>query len=104
MTRERSTMLACTPSRRRSRKRYLRRISSGYSASALTGNGSGCASERSASSATFTSISPVDSFGLTVSAERLTTLPVTVTVLSSFNPSACLNSGLDTSITHWVMP
>src|SRR5439155_653143 len=82
ITCERSTILRWIASRRRSRNRYLSRISSGYSASMLTGNGSGSASERTAISAICSSISPVGSFGLTVSAERFTTVPVTVTTLT----------------------
>ena len=79
-------------------------MSSGYSASLLTGNGSGSASDWSAIAAILSSTSPVSSLGLTVSAERAATTPVRVTTLSSRNASAAAKSGDDTSMTHWVTP
>ena len=50
MTAERSMMFACSCSRRRSRKRYLSRISSGYSCSPETGIGSSAAADWTATS------------------------------------------------------
>ena len=79
-------------------------MSSGYSASLLTGNGNGSAADCTSSAAMTSSTSPVGRFGLTVSAERLTIRPVTVTTLSSRSASAAANSGADTSMTHCVMP
>ena len=79
-------------------------MSSGYSASLLTGNGSGSAADSNSYASMTSSTSPVGRFGLTVSGERSTTLPVNDTTLSSRSPSTCAKSGEDTSITHCVMP
>ena len=97
-------MLRWSFSRRRSRKRWRRRVSSGNSASLLTCNGSGSAIDCTTSSATVSSISPVGSRGLTAAGARGTTWPVSVITLSSRNPSAVRKSGLDPSSTHWVIP
>ena len=70
MTRERSMILACTRSRRRSRKRYPSRMSSGYSASLLTGNGSGSAADSTSCASMTSSTSPVGKAGLIVSGRR----------------------------------
>src|SRR5438094_818003 len=50
------------------------------------------------------SISPVKSFGLTVSGVRLTTRPVKVMTLSSRTASISRNKTLEVSITHCVIP
>ena len=79
-------------------------MSSGVSASLLTGKGSGAASERTSSSVMTNSTSPVSSLGLIVSGDRAATRPVNVNTLSNRSASAAANKGEDTSITHWVMP
>ena len=104
MTRLRSTMFRCGFSRRRSRKRYRNRVSSGNSASLLTCSGSDSAADCRVSSSTTSSISPVGSRGLTAAGARGTTFPATVITLSSRSASAALNSGLELSSTHWVIP
>ena len=73
----RATMFLCSVSRRRSRKRYFRRMSSGYSGSPNTGSGNSLAADRISISRAKTSISPVGRFGLTVSAMRALTSPST---------------------------
>ncbi len=76
MTAERSMMLRCMRSRRRSRKRYSSRRSSLTPSSALIVKGSGSAAPSTSTSATSTSISPVGSSGLTLSAPRADDLAV----------------------------
>ena len=61
----------------------------GYSASLLTGNGSGSAADSNSKASMTSSTSPVARFGLTVSAERSTIRPVNDTTLSSRSPSTC---------------
>ena len=79
-------------------------MSSGYSASVLTGNGSGSATDCTSSASMTSSTSPVGRLGLIVSSLRFVTRPVIVTTLSRRKASACANSGDDTSMTHCVMP
>jgi len=57
-----------------------------------------------ANSWTWISISPVARRAFAVSAERATTLPVTVTTLSGRACSIDAKIGLDVSTTHWVTP
>jgi hypothetical protein len=70
----------------------------------LTWSGRRAAAESSVNSSALTSTWPVGSLGLTVSAVRSTTGPVTVTTLSTRSASKAGNSGLETSTTHWVSP
>ncbi|CAM5671607.1 hypothetical protein SCYAM73S_08644 [Streptomyces cyaneofuscatus] len=82
ITAERSRMLRCMRSRRRSRKRYSRRRSSLTPSSVLIVKGSGPASPSTSTSVTSISISPVGSSGLTFSAPRADTLPSIRTTVS----------------------
>ncbi len=50
------------------------------------------------------SISPVGSLALTVSAVRFATVPLTVMTLSSRSASAVAKIGLELSMTHCVSP
>ena len=68
-------------------KAIASRMSSGYSASVLTGKGRGSASDSTSISPITNSTSPVGSRGLIVSGERAATRPVTVTTLSSRSAS-----------------
>lgn len=82
ITAERSMMLRCMRSRRRSRKRYSRRRSSLTPSSVLIVKGSEVASPSTSTSVTSISISPVGSSGLTLSAPRAETLPSIRTTVS----------------------
>ena len=64
-------MLLCSRSRRRSRKRYLRRISSGYSWSPNTGIGSSAAGPSTSISVANTSTAPVGRSGILGAARAL---------------------------------
>ena len=100
----RVTILACNVSRRRSRKRYFRRMSSGYSCSPATGMGSSAAADRTVALRANTSIAPVGRLGFTVLAERAFTTPSMVTTLSARKPSSTASAGVSLSATIWVMP
>jgi hypothetical protein len=70
----------------------------------LTWIGRVSALDCNANSSTLSSTSPVGSLAFVVSGVRATTVPVIVTTLSTRTPSSVLNSALDMSITHCVMP
>ena len=86
-------MLACSRSRRRSRKRYLRRMSSGYSWSPNTGIGNSAAGPSTSISRANTSMSPVGRSGLSVPAGRCRTRPSIRTTHSDRSFSAVRNAG-----------
>jgi hypothetical protein len=70
----------------------------------LTGKGSVSASDWTAAASMASSISPVGSFGLIVSAERFFRVPVKVATLSSRSASTRAKIGLELSTTHCVSP
>ncbi|CAM5591357.1 hypothetical protein STANM309S_00517 [Streptomyces tanashiensis] len=104
MTAERSMMLRCMRSRRRSRKRYSRRRSSLTPSSALMVKGICLAAPRTSTSRASISISPVGSSGLTFSAPRETTLPSTRTTVSFVSLSRTSAAGVPGRATSCVMP
>ena len=97
-------MFLCSFSRRRSMKRYLRRMSSGNFSSPATCMGSTSAADWTVRSAARSSISPVGRRGLMVPASRITTVPVTVMTLSGRTASAAAKAGEPAANTHWVTP
>ena len=72
--------------------------------SVFTCSGSVSAVDCTARSSTASSTSPVGSLGLTASGPRATTVPVSVTTLSSRSPDAASKHGLEAFTTHWVRP
>lgn len=104
MTAERSMMLRCMRSRRRSRKRYSRRRSSFTPSSVLIVNGSGAAAPRTSTAETSISISPVGSSGLTLSAPRETTLPSIRTTVSLVTLLSASFAAVPGRATSCVMP
>lgn len=104
MTDERSMMLRCMRSRRRSRKRYSRRRSSFTPSSALIVNGICWAAPSTSTSAASISISPVGSSELTLSAPRETTLPSTRTTVSLVSLSRTSAAAVPGRATSCVIP
>jgi hypothetical protein len=101
---DRRMMFEWMRSRRRSRKRYRRRCSSGISWVPDTWNGSVSAAERTSIVSTSTSIVPLGNAGLTFSAVRATTLPTMEMTLSLRSPSAVEKAAEPGVTTHCVNP
>jgi hypothetical protein len=90
------------PWRRRSRYRYLSRISSftGVAACSSTGNGNGSAEFSTSTSDAITSISPVGRFGFALPSGRAPTSPVIFRQNSA--RSGCATSS--SRMTTWTVP
>ena len=91
-------------SRRRSRKRYLSRVSSGYSWSPKTGSGSSAAADSTSISLAKTSTWPVGRSLFSVPAGRARTVPSTRITHSERTFSAIAKAGESGSATTWVSP
>ena len=103
-TSERSVIFRCIASRRRSRKRYRSRVSSGYSWSPKTISGSSSAAPRTSMSRMKTSTSPVGILGFTSSGARAFTSPSMRMHHSDRTPSTSLKTGLSGSHSTCVIP
>ena len=104
ITRPRSMMLLCSRSRRRSRKRYCSRVSSGYSWSVATGSGSSAAGPEHLDLGDVELDLPVGMSAFSVPAGRRRTWPSTRTTHSERSFSASAKAGESGSTTHCVMP